>query len=132
MNGYSTRNYVFKNTAQTVAGVTTGTAITSEFPMSAEDSLRFVVRATVTAITVAGSITAKVQENWGDAAGWHDVGTQANLALTTTGAKEIQMIIDNTTDQDQLPTAPRCRVVIANTNAGDTVTISEVWVSRRF
>lgn len=131
MNGYSTRNYLLKGTAQTAAGVAT-TVVSSEFPMSAEDSLRFIVRVTAASTTVAGSITAKVQENWGDAVSWHDVGTQANVAIAADGTVEIQMIIDNATDQAQLPTAPRCRVVITGTNAGDTTSITDVTVSRRF
>lgn len=131
MNGYSAYDYLLKEAAQTVAGVNTGRAVTDEFPMTADDSRWFVVRISVAAITVVGSVTARVQENWGDSAGWHDVGTRASAALTATGVTEIQMIIEDVDDQDELPTAPRCRVVIVNTNGGDTVTINKVTVSRR-
>lgn len=130
MSGYKTVSVLYKDAAQTAAGVAT-TVVSDEFPMTAEDSQFFVARITTASTTVVGSLTAKLQENWSDAAGWHDVGSEAEIAITGNGTVEIKLNNLLAADAAQLPTAPRGRIVVTGTNAGDTTSVTEVIISRR-
>ncbi len=83
----------------------------------------------VSAITVVGSITAKLQHKSPNGAAWVDMtGANATLALTTTGTATITQLVERAADQANMPIRQQIRVVVSNTNAGDTVTVDNVWV----
>lgn len=130
MAGYSTREFLLGGASIAVGASATDTVVSVPFAMSAYDSYDFVVRIKTSATTVTTAITANVQEQWQGAA-WEDVGNRAQVSITGNGWFEIQMTRDDANDLAQLPTAPKCRVVVS-TGTGDAVTIDSIIVSRRY
>lgn len=108
-----------------VAAAQTNYPISERFMASWQDARNGFLDAKVSAITVVGSITLKVQDS-SDGTNWNDVKT---LALTTTGLKSIRWHIQDATDQAYLPLRAHVRAVVTNTNAGDTVTFTDVRFS---
>jgi hypothetical protein len=129
-NGYSLRDYA-KSGGVTLGASETATVVSSEFPMSAADSLNFVVRIKTSDTTVTNAVTAIVQELWSSTDTWTAVGSQAQVSISGDGWFQITCNIENSSDEAQLPTAPLCRVVVT-TGVDDAVTIDNVIVSRRF
>lgn len=120
--GWSTRNAVVSPSI-TVAAVQTSFPISQEYPVTPGGSRNCVIKIKTSAITVVGSITAKLQTAIG--ADWVDAKT---AAITVTGDTYIKLNVEVSGDQTYLPLLNRARVVITNTNAGDTITVTAVDV----
>lgn len=121
MNGWSAKNITLVP-IQAISGVVTNRLASLEgWPITAGGSLNMVIKIKVSAATVAGSITAKLQTAEGD--DWQDSKT---VALTAPGVFYIKLQTSVTADQPFLPLLNKGRLVVTTTNAGDSVTISEV------
>lgn len=120
MNGWSASGYAL---GTQVSGIVTNLPASREFPITAGGSKNIVVKVTASGVTVAGSISAKLQSAIG--ADWVD----AKLAtVAADGSVYIRMNIEVAADQAALPLLNKGRVVVTTTNAGDIVTISDVQV----
>lgn len=128
-DGYKSVSMLLAGAAQAVAQSQTNQAVTKSFMMSSEDSLFFLAKIKTSSTTVAAAITAKLQESY-DGSTWEDVGSPANVSITGDGTFEISLNNGVAADAAVLPTWQHCRVVVT-TGAGDSVTIDNVWVSRR-
>lgn len=119
-NGYSALDQS-TSPSTTVSGVATNSPISQEYRVTGGGSQYHVVKINVSAITVVGSVTAKLQTAIGS--DWVDAKT---ATLTTTGPAYIKINNSASGDQTYCPLLNRARVVITTTNAGDTVTVSSV------
>lgn len=123
MNGWSAKDITL-TPAPSLSGIVTDGLVSLEgWPVTAGGSLNMVVKITVSAATVVGSITAKLQTAIGS--DWQDSKT---VALTAAGVYYIKLQTSVTADQPYLPLLNKGRVVVSTTNAGDSVSISEVMV----
>lgn len=122
--GWSTRNAILQDSI-VVSGVTTGTAVSHIYPVTSGGSRNCVVKITTSAATVVGSITAKLQSAIGRTT---FVDAKTVTITGTPGDFYIKLNVEVTADQSALPLLNQARVVIVNTNASDTVTITAVDV----
>lgn len=121
-NGWSASEY--KLGAQgPVSGVVTNLPVTSEFPITAGGALNMAIKITATGVTVAGSITAKLQTAIGS--DWVDSKT---VAITADGSVYLKLNIQVAADQTFLPLLNKGRIVLTTTNAGDAATVSSVKI----
>jgi hypothetical protein len=119
MNGWSANDYALSTT---VSGVQTNAVVSKEFPISAGGALNMAIKLAATA-TVVGSITAKLQTAIGD--DWVDAKT---VAISATGNFYLKLNIEVAGDQTYLPLLNKGRLVVSNTNAGDSVSFSSISV----
>lgn len=126
---YVAKNELLNGASQAVTASQTAKVVSNVFRITAQDSLNFLCRVKAASTTVAAAITAKLQESW-DGTNWEAVGNRAQVSITADGTFEISLVATDTSDAAQLPLWPQARVVI-DTGAGDAVTITEVWVTKR-
>lgn len=123
---YSTNDVSFPSSSsgvpQVVAGVTAGTPISRVYRVTDRGAQYHVVKIVTSAATVVGSITAKLQSSIGG--DWVDAKSVTIIA----GAGIYYIRLNNQVagDQAALPLLNDARVVVVNTNAGDSVSISSV------
>lgn len=123
MNGWSAKD-VTLTPAPSLSGIVTNGLVSLEgWPVTAGGSLNMVVKITVSAATVVGTVTAKLQTAIGS--DWQDSKT---VSVTGAGVYYIKLQTSVTADQPYLPLLNKGRVVVSTTNAGDSVSISEVMV----
>lgn len=121
MAGYSPYDIVLP--VNLVTGVVSNQVVSKEFALTAGGSLNLVVKVKAALVTVAGAITAKLQTAInGD---WVDSKT---VSITASGDFYIKLNVEVSGDQTYLPLLAAGRIVISQTNAGDTVTISQISV----
>lgn len=120
MNGWSAKDVT---QAVPVAGIVTNQVQTVEYPITAGGSLNHVVKIKASAVTVVGSITAKLQTAIGP--DWVDSKTATIAAV---GSVYIKLQTTLAGDQTFLPLLNKGRVVITTTNAGDLATIDSIEV----
>lgn len=127
MSGYTTKNVLKELTAQSVAANASAQLVSADqIHVFAEDSLHFRVDVAISAIVVATGISLILQHSY-NGSDWDNAKT---VALTTTGRKALTMLVEVAADQAILPLRPLCRLVVT-TGAGDSVTISGVYITRR-
>lgn len=124
-NGWSPTPVALGNPVPlTVAGVQAGMVVSKEFRITAGGAcVGLAVKIDTAATTVAGSITAKLQTAVDSE--WEDSKT---VSVTGNGRFYIQLLSNRTADQQYMPLLAKGRVVIVNTNAGDTTQISSIDV----
>lgn len=123
MNGWSAKD-VTLIPAPSYSGIVTNELLSLEgWPITAGGSLNLVVKIKVSAATAVGTITAKLQTAIGS--DWQDSKT---VAITGSGVVYIKLQTSVTADQPYLPLLNKGRVVVSTTNAGDSVSVSEVMV----
>lgn len=134
MSSYKSVKLIRDADTEIVAGITTGTNVgnSPSFPISKEESVSITVDIEYSDAVIVGSITAKLQSTV-DGVNWDfDHGTVVITgAVATRTVKSIDLDMNITGDQSLLPIRPRARVVIVNTDASDTVTLDQVYVSRK-
>jgi len=124
MAAYDVVNILKGGVPVSVAASQTNSAISDVVQISSYNSGALVVELTISAITVAAAVTAKIQHSM-DGTNFVDVGTPGNLALTTTGRAVIDLWGPLAADAAVLPIRPYMRVVVT-TGAGDSVTFSAI------
>lgn len=120
-NGYSATDYALGNA---VAGITAGTAVSREFPISAGGSLNIAIKMVATGVAQTGTITMKFQTAIGD--DWVDTGKTASI--TANGTTYFKMNVQAAGDQSAMPLLNKGRILVITTNAADAITVSKVEV----
>lgn len=115
------------NTLAAISGIVSDTPISDVVGLTHETSLNLRVMIEVTGVTVAGSITAKLQAAYPDGTFADFAGANASAAITANGTYSIRQNIEIAADQPNMPLTKMVRVVLTTTNAGDAVTVSKVW-----
>ena len=128
MNGLSPKKV--NPIAQDVAGVVADLPISSDFGLTAGGCLHLRVDLEVSAVTVAGSITAKLQQRSPGGAFADLVGANASVAITAAGTVSMTQLVERAADQPNMPLQKMCRVVVTTTNAGDLVTVDNVFIQQ--
>jgi len=100
------------------------TTITDAMELSLAEMGSLICAVTFTNVSVAGSITLKLQDSRDSGTSWQDVKTQAVSANTT---YELE---NNTQKTADTLVWPLVRLVVVSTNAGDTATVNAVYVAR--
>lgn len=101
------------------SGILTNQPISGEFQSNALNRLNGILKLKLSAVTQMGTITPKLQTAInGD---WVDV--KSGSAITVAGSSYIRWNIEVAADQTVLPLLGKCRVVISQTNAGDSITV---------
>lgn len=124
--GYSPKNVQLADDSGTAvyAGVLTNQPVSKEFPITNGGSLNFVVKAKLPAVTQVGTITLKLQSaidsDWVDA--------KSSASITTSGDVYIKLNVEVAGDQAALPLLGKGRLVITQTNAGDSTTLGVISV----
>lgn len=107
-----------------VTGVVANQPISQDFPITNGGSLNILIKIKVSAVTQVGTITPKLQTSInGD---WVDA--KSATAVTASGDKYITLNVQVTADQAALPLMSLGRVVLTQTNAGDSTTVSAISV----
>ena len=121
-----------KNYAQaellTIAGVVTKSQIGSIFPISHQGSTNFRVDIVGTFHAV-GTITFTLQTS-PDNVNWIDSKDGATVVGTNATLKTITLQTTVAGDQQFLPLAQACRLVATTTNAGDTISVTGIFVQQ--
>lgn len=127
-SGYSPKD-IIKDGLTPVSGIVTSQAISKDAGLSWESAFRLRVDVVAAGVTVAGAITAKLQHRAPDNGTWTDLaGANASVAITTNGLVTMTQLVERSADQVNMPIRKQLRVVITTTNAGDAVTISNVYL----
>jgi hypothetical protein len=122
------RDVLLNNTSVVVGASETNTVVSETFRI--HDPSRIIVDITASSVTDAGadsSIVAKIQDSSGSGT-WSTKGSEGNVAITGNGTFSITLMIENSSDQAELPLRPLGRIVVT-TAAGDTATIDNVRVT---
>lgn len=100
------------------------TAITGNMDLSLAETNQFLCAVTFSNVSVAGTITLKLQDSRDQGVTWTDVKTQA---VSTNTTYELENNTQKTADTLMWPLA---RLVVVSTNVSDTATVTAVWASR--
>lgn len=120
-NGWSALD-VTKNPGLPISGIVTNQAISREFSLSAGGAVEgLVLKIKAAAVTVVGSITAKLQTAIGS-----DYVDSKTVTISGNGDFYIKLQANVAGDQAFLPLLNKGQVVVTTTNAGDSLTISEI------
>lgn len=120
MNGWSSLDITL-NPGQVVGASATNSAITKEYSISAGGSVSCVLKITLSSVTVAAAITAKLQTAINN--DWVDSKTATVSGNGSVYIKLNPMITDDA--DDFLPLLNKGRIVIT-TGVGDTATVDAV------
>lgn len=121
-NGYNVKEAILYGTSVSCSESST-TPITEVFKMSGADSKNFLMRITVSAITVGTAISVVLQDS-PDGINWSTVKS-TSISATTRYEQEVNLF--NGTDTAMWPLA---RIVVT-TGSGDSATISSCLITRR-
>lgn len=111
----------------TFSGIVTNTPISKTTDLGEYGTTHLRVDIQVTAVTVVGAITAKLQHQSPGGAFEDCTGANATVAITAAGNFSITQLVERAADLPNMPLRKACRVVVTTTNAGDAFTLSNVW-----
>lgn len=115
---------------QSISGVVTDEAISSDFGISASGSLNLRIDLEVSSVTVVGSITATLQGRSPGGSFTDLAGANASVTITGNGTFSIRQNIQIAADQPNMPLPKQLQVVLTTTNAGDAITVDKVYVQQ--
>ena len=129
MNGLSPQK-IQEQLSKVILGVVTEEAISKDAGLSAGGSLNLRVDIEVSAVTIVGSMAAKLQHRSPGGA-WEDlVGANATVAITADGTFSMRQNVQVAADQPNMPIRKMIRVVVTTTNASDTAQFDNVYLSQ--
>lgn len=126
-NGYSPKDIKLQQ-LQPIAGVVADQAISEDVGLHWGSVCRLRVDVKASAVTVVGSITAKLQHRSPNGSFVDLVGANASVVISADGLFTITQLVERSADQPNMPIRKQIRVVITTTNAGDEVTVDNVWL----
>jgi len=127
MNGYFP-DEVVRTDVNVVVAAQTNLAVSKEFRISGQGSVKFRVDLVADAVTVGAGITAKLQTTSGvDKDGNEDWVDAKTTAVTAAGSFSISLLAQLAADQTYLPLRPKGRVVVT-TGAGSAVTFESIRI----
>jgi len=111
-------------------GVIAEEQISSVFGLTAGGSLNLRVDVVASGVTVVGELGLKLQHKApGDSSPWQDIiGT--STSITGNGVFSMTQNVQVAAHQQNMPLRKTVRAVLTLNNAGDRVTIDNVWVSQ--
>ncbi len=129
-NGYSPTDKKKKG-LDPISGVVTNEAISNIVGLSASGSRNVRLDIKVSGVTVVGSIAIKLRHSVNGSETFTDLaGANATIAITTNGVISLTQNVEIAADQPNMPLRKHLQVVLTTTNAGDEVTIDNVWLSQ--
>ena len=128
-NGYTPQDRK-KAGLKPFSGIVTEEEI-STFGVTASGSKHLRVDVKVSGVTVVGSIDIKLQQAVTGNDTFVDLaGANATVSVTAGGIVSMTQMIERTADQPNLPLQKTLKAVLTTTNAGDEVTIENVYISQ--
>lgn len=113
---------------QPIVGVVTEQSI-AEFGVTDGGSKNLRVSIRCSGVTVVGSIAAKLQMAVTSNDTYVDLaGANASVSITADGIVHLRQNIEVAADQPNMPLLKHLRVVLTTTNAGDEITIDNVYL----
>jgi len=128
-NGLSPKSIKYTGIAP-IAGVVANSPISEESALTAGGSLNFRVDLKVSGVTVVGSITAKLRHKSPGGTYSDLAGANASVTVTAAGYYSLTQSVQRAADQANMPVKSMIQVVITTTNAGDEVTVDDVWIQQ--
>ena len=126
-NGYTPTDRKVPN-LQPVVGIVTEQELAT-FGLTAGGSTHLSVAVRVSGVTVVGSIAIKLQQAVTGSDTFVDLaGANATVAVTADGVVNMTQAVERAADQPNMPLNKTVRAVLTTTNAGDEVTIDNVYV----
>lgn len=127
-NGYSPADKK-KAGLQPIVGIVADAPISEGVGLSAGGSRHLRVDVKVSGVTVVGSIDLKLQHATNNSESFTDLaGANATVSVTADGVYSMTQVIERAVDQPNMPLKKTLRVVAVTTNAGDEVTVDNVWI----
>lgn len=111
-----------------ISGIVSNQAVSEEVGMTAGGSKHLRVDIKVSGVTVVGSITAKLQHRCNGSDTYADLaGANASVSISAAGFVSLTQAVERAADQANMPLKSLVRVVLTTTNAGDAVTVDNVF-----
>ena len=127
MNGYSPKDIKLPNLAA-ISGIVTATPISQDTGLNWGSTGRLRVDIMASGVTVVCAITAILQDRAPNGTFVSLAGANASVSITAAGQFTITQLVERAADQPNIPIRKQIRVVITTTNAGDAVTVDNVWL----
>jgi hypothetical protein len=122
-NGWAQQE-VTVSPAKVVSGIVTSAPLTKEFRITAGGAtVGFLAKVVVSAATVVGTITLKVESGMGA-----DYVVAKSTTVSAAGIYYIRLMASVGADAAVMPLLAKGLVTVTTTNAGDSVTIASVEV----
>jgi hypothetical protein len=115
---------------QPVSGIVTALPISKEEGLTNGGSLNLRVDIVVTGVTQVGTITAKLQHKSPNGSYSDLAGANASATITAAGTVSLRQNVEIAADQPNMPIKSMIRVVLTTTNAGDALTVSNIWLQQ--
>lgn len=115
---------------QSLTGIVTNSPISREEGLTSGGSLNLRVDIKASAVTVVGAITAKLQHKSTNGTYSDLAGANASVTISTAGYFSLRQNVEIAADQPNMPIKSMVRVVLSTTNAGDAVTIDDIWIQQ--
>lgn len=116
---------------QPLSGIVTNYAISKEWGVTAGGSRGLRIDVKLSAVTVVGSIAVKLQHRSPGTSSYSTVAsTNGTASVSADGVVSLTMLDTRSADQADLPLKSMIRVVLTTTNAGDAVTVDNVWIQQ--
>lgn len=129
-NGLSPKSIKYSGGSLAFSGVITSSPISEEAALTAAGSLNFRVDLKVSGVTVVGAIAAKLQHKSPGGTYSDLAGANASVSITAAGYYSLTQSAFRAADQANIPIKSMVRVVLTTTNAGDVVTVDDVWIQQ--
>jgi hypothetical protein len=127
MNGYAPKD-IKAEALQPLSGIVSAFPISQDAGLSAGGALHLRMDVKASAVTVAGAITAKLQMRAPNGSFTDLAGANASVSITAAGIFSMTQLVERAADQPNMPLQKQIRVVLTTTNAGDAVTIDNVFL----
>lgn len=130
MNAWTPKDRILGGLAAQ-SGVVTNQPVSKIINTTASGSRNIRIDVKVSSVTQVGTLTLKLQGAITGAETFVDLaGANASATFTADGIVSLTQNIEIAADQPNMPLLPALRVVLTTTNAGDAVTIDNVWVTQ--
>ena len=126
-NGYSPKDIKLDGLAA-ISGVVSNQAVSKDTGLTWAGATHLRVDLKVSGVTVVGSITAKLQHRAPNGSFEDLAGANASVTISADGIVTITQLIERAADQANMPIRKQIQVVITTTNAGDEVTVDNIWI----
>lgn len=126
-NGFSPKDIKLDSLVP-VSGIVTATPISKDTGLNWGSVARLRIDIKASGVTSVGTITAALQDRAPNGTFTTLAGANASVVITAAGFFTITQLVERAADQPNIPIRKQIRVVLTTTNAGDAVTIDNVWL----
>lgn len=125
--GYSPKDIKLDGLAA-ISGIVTNQAISKDTGLTSGGALHLRVDIKVSGVTQVGTITAKLQHRAPNGSFEDLAGANASVTITAAGIVTLTQLVERSADQANMPIRKQLQVVLTTTNAGDALTIDNIWI----